>query len=232
MSRQTRRSPCPREDNPVVRVAPLSGTQALLLAIGAAAAFHPAYAFPALGLLVSVFLFFLFQLSALPTPRQAFYFGLAIGLGVYAPHLAFFWRIFGWPAIALWTLLAFWLGLFLALARLCRLTFGRLAVVLVPFVWTGLEYFRGELYYLRFSWLNVGYAFAGSPRVFGATRLGMYGVGWVLMFLAASFSLLPTRRAGLWGGAGLVALGCCLSLPRLVHGPRHHTERTIAFVSL
>src|SRR5437867_4027604 len=222
----------PREDNPAVPVAPLSGTQALLLAIGAAAAFHLAYAFPALGLLVSVFLFFLFQLAALPTPRQAFYFGFAVGLGVYAPHLAFFRRIFGWPAIALWAVLAFWLGLFVALARLCRLTFGRLAVLLVPFVWTGLEYFRSELYYLRFSWLNVGYAFAGSPQAFGATQLGMYGVGWVLMFLAASFSLLPTRRAGLWGGVGLVALGCCVSLPRQPRAATAPTALQVAGVQM
>ena len=53
--------------------------------------------------------------------------------------------------------------------------------MLIPFVWTGLEYFRSELYYLRFSWLNVGYAFAGAPWQ-GALKLaGTYGVGFVLM---------------------------------------------------
>jgi apolipoprotein N-acyltransferase len=93
------------------------------------------------------------------------------------------------------------------------LKFGRLAVVLVPFVWTGLEYFRSELYYLRFSWLNVGYAFAGSPQIFSTTHLGMYGVGLVLMALAASLCLLPKGRAGIWGSVGLVALGCFVNLP-------------------
>ncbi len=29
---------------------------------------------------------------------------------------------------------------------------------LIPIIWTGLEYFRSELYYLKFSWLNIGYA--------------------------------------------------------------------------
>ena len=124
-----------------------------------------------LGFLVGLYLYCLFQLTALPTPRNAFYFGLAIGYAVYAPHLAFFWSIFDWPAIALWSVLAFWLGLFIALGRLCRLKFGRLAVVLVPFVWTGLEYFRSELYYLRFSWLNVGYAFADCWRSQVAIRV-------------------------------------------------------------
>src|SRR5213079_2943118 len=137
-----------------------SWRRALLLAVGAVAAFHLAYTFPPLAFLIVVFLFFLFQLAASPTPRQAFYFGLTIGYTVYAPHLAFFWSIFGWPALALWTVLAFWLGLFVALARVCRRKFGRLAVVLVSFVWTGLEYFRGELYFLRFSWLSAGQAFS------------------------------------------------------------------------
>jgi apolipoprotein N-acyltransferase len=200
----------PREDNPAQT---LSWRRALLLAVGAVAAFHLAYTFPPLAFLIVVFLFFLFELGAMPGKRRAFYFGFAIGCAVYAPHLAFFWSIFGWSAMALWTVLAFWLGLFVVLTRLCRLKFSRLAVVLVPFVWTGLEYFRGELYYLRFSWLNVGYAFADSPRIITTTRLGMYGVGLVLMALAASLSLLPKARAGIWGGVGLVALGCFVNLP-------------------
>ena len=222
----------PREDNPAVPVASWSRTRALLLPIGAAAAFHLAYAFPPLGVFIIVFFFFLFQLAALRTPRQAFYFGLCIGLLVYSPHLAFFWRIFGWPAIALWTVLAFWLGLFVALARLCRLKFGRLAVLLVPFVWTGLEYFRSELYYLRFSWLNVGYAFAGSPQVFSTSHLGLYGVGWALMAFAAALSLLSARAARVWGCVGLVALGSFASLPRTPKAATTPTTLRVAGVQM
>jgi apolipoprotein N-acyltransferase len=203
----------PRADNPVVRIQTFSWRRALLLAAAAVASFHLAYTFPPFALLIAVFLYFLFELSALPGGRQAFYFGFAVGVGVYAPHLAFFWSIFGWPAIALWAVVAFWLGLFVVLARLCRLNFGRLTVVLVPFVWTGLEYFRSELYYLRFSWLNVGYAFADSPQIFTTTRLGMYGVGLVLMALAASLSLLDRTRARICGSVGLAALGCFVNLP-------------------
>src|SRR5436309_7171143 len=198
--------PRPRDEGIVTEVHPFSWKRVLLLAVGSVAAFHLAYGFPPLSFLVVVFLYCLFQLTAMPTPRKAFYFGLVIGYAVYAPHLTFFWTIFGWPAVALWTVLAFWLGLFVALARVCRRKFGRLAVVLVPFVWTGLEYCRGELYYLRFSWLSVGYAFADSPQIFTTTRLGMYGVGLLLMAFAAALSLVPTRRAAFWGSVGLVAL--------------------------
>src|SRR2546427_2185918 len=139
-----------RANRPVAEIQAWSWKPALLLAVGAVAAFHLAYVFPSLSCLIVVYLYCLYRLAELPTPRKAFYFGLAIGYAVYAPHLTFFWSIFDWPAIALWSVLAFWLGLFIALGRLCRLKFGRLAVVLVPFVWTGLEYFRSEVYYLRF----------------------------------------------------------------------------------
>ena len=129
----------PCEDNPVVPVPPLSWRRALGLAVGAVAAFHLAYTSPPLGFLVGLYLYCLFQLTALPTPRKAFY--------------------------------------------------------------------------LRFSWLNVGYAFVDSPPIFSTTRLGLYGVALVLMALAASLSLLPKRRAGIWGSVGLVVLGCFGNLP-------------------
>src|SRR3989454_11762138 len=205
--------PRPRDEGIVIEVPPFSWKWFLLLAVGSVAAFHLAYGFPPLSFLVVVFLYCLFQLTAMPTPRKAFYFGLAIGYAVYAPHLTFFWTIFGWPAIALWTVLAFWLGLFVALARLCRRRRGRLAVLLVPFVWTGLEYFRSELYYLRFSWLSVGYAFSASPQIFSVTRLGTYGVAFALMALVTALSLLPKARAAILLSACSAALGYFTNLP-------------------
>src|SRR5436190_22908330 len=83
-----------REENPGQMLA-LSWKQALPLALGAVVAFHLAYTHPRLGFLVVLYLGCLFQLTALPTPRKAFYFGLLIGYAVYAPQLAFFWTIFG-----------------------------------------------------------------------------------------------------------------------------------------
>ena len=205
--------PRPRDDGFVIDVHPFSWKRVLLLAVGSVVAFHLAYGFPPLSFLIVVFLYGLFRLTALPSPRKAFYFGLVIGYAVYAPHLTFFWTIFGWPAVALWTVLAFWLGLFVALARVCRRRFGRLAVVLVPFVWTGLEYFRGELYFLRFSWLNVGHVFSSAPQILAVAHLGMYGVALILMTLVASLSLLPKTTSGILFGVCLIALGCFVNVP-------------------
>src|SRR5260221_250492 len=187
--------------------APLALPSALVWAAAGVIAFHVAYGSFGLGFLILLYQLCLFRLAFVATARQAFYLGLGTGLLTAAPQLTCFWSIFGISAVALWLVVAFWIGLFVALARLCLARFGNFrGALLVPFLWTGLEYFRSELYFLRFSWLSVGYAFAGSPQVFSATHMGMYGVGWVLMLLAASLSLLPARRAGLWGGAGLVPL--------------------------
>ncbi len=130
----------------------------------AAAAFHAAYASVNASFLIVLYLFALLQLAQADRWRKAFYPGLAVGLLIAAVRLEFFWRLFSGGAVALWLVYAFWIGLFVALARLCLRRLGpRWGWLLIPFVWTGLEYFRSELYYLRFSWLNVGFAFAGAP---------------------------------------------------------------------
>ena len=143
--------------------------QTLLWVLVAVGAFHAAYASANGSALIVLYLFALLQLAQADRWRKAFYPGLAVGLLIAAARLAFFWRIFSGGALALWMIYALWTGLFVALARLC-LGRARWGWVLIPFVWTGLEYFRSELYYLRFSWLNIGYAFAGAPWQ-GALRL-------------------------------------------------------------
>ena len=159
---------------------PIGWRKAVVLSLVAVTCFHMAYTPLKSGLLafgIVGYVACLVQLARLRTTRQSFYVGLAVGFACFAPQLECFWRIFGPAAIALWLVLAFWIALFLALAHLALVRFGmKRGVLLVPFLWTGLEYFRSELYYLKFSWLNVGYAFAGMPFVPMGT-LGMYAIG-------------------------------------------------------
>jgi apolipoprotein N-acyltransferase len=179
----------------------------------AAAAFHAAYASVHASPLIVLYLFALLQLAQMDRWRKAFYSGLAVGLLIAAVRLEFFWRVFSGGAITLWVVYAFWLGLFVALARLCLARFGLgRGWLLIPFVWTGLEYFRSELYYLRFSWLNLGYAFAGAPWQ-GALKLaGTYGVGFLLMSLASAAAFL-WRKSRIRSLALLClgAVGLCLA---------------------
>jgi len=179
----------------------------------AAAAFHGAYASAHTSILVVLYLYALLRLARADRWRQAFYSGLAAGFLIAVARLAFFWRLFSAGAIGLWLIYAFWVGLFVALARLCLRRFGAPGGwLLIPFVWTGLEYFRSELYYLRFSWLNIGYAFAGASWQAGLKLTGVYGAGFLLAGLAAAAAGARRKsrlRAGavLVLGAGAVCLG-------------------------
>src|SRR5688572_20746463 len=91
--------------------------RAIAWAVAAVACFHLAHEFELLRGLIVGFLFCLVPLSRLNTGRKAFYLGLGVGLALYAPQLEFFWTIFQAAAIALWLVLAFWVGIFVVLSR-------------------------------------------------------------------------------------------------------------------
>lgn len=155
-------------------------------ALTGVAAFHAAYLLPGCQCLIAVFLYCLFRLASVATARLAFYFGMAIGFASYASHLAFFTKIFGAAAISLWCILSVWLGLFVVIGRACLFQFGPAVwACFAPFLWTGLEYFRSELYYLRFSWLNIGYVFSNSSWLTYMSGYGVYGLGFLFMAWAA-----------------------------------------------
>jgi apolipoprotein N-acyltransferase len=158
--------------------------KSLLWVVLATVCFHMAYTSlkcPAAGLFIFGYAYFLVRLTDQPTVRRAFYFGLAAGYLCYAPQLFFMWNIFGPFALLLWFVLAFWVGLFAAIVCGSIRRWGKAkAVWLVPFIWTGLEYFRSELYYLKFSWMNIGYAL---PPWFDS--MGMYGTGFVVVAIGA-----------------------------------------------
>ncbi len=169
--------------------------RALAWAAAAVAAFHLAYGLPRFAWCIAFYLLGLCQIARGTSVRQAFYLGLGVGFFTAAPQLICFWNIFGVSAIALWVVLAFWTGLFTALARTAFVRFeGRRGPLLFPMLWTGLEYFRSELYYLKFSWLNIGYAFPKSALFPLYKSLGMYGVGFALVAIIATLSTLKPKK--------------------------------------
>jgi apolipoprotein N-acyltransferase len=170
----------------------------LLWVLVAGAAFHLAYWSVLPPVLILVYLFALVQLAFTQSWRRAFYGGLLVGLLVAIGRLDFFWRIFGAAAIALWFVYAFWVGAFVALTRqLLRHLPASLALCTIPIAWCGLEYFRSELYYLRFSWLTPGLAFASSPGYAMLGLLGVYGTGLLLMIIACAAALAGRTSSSL-----------------------------------
>jgi len=170
---------------------PLGWKKSFLWLALAVACFHAAYTsikLPAAGLLIFGYAYGLVKLTDQPNVRRAFYFGLVTGFLCYAPQLFFFWRIFNAAAIVLWLVLAFWIGLFAAIVCGSRRRWGKVKTAwLIPVVWTGIEYFRSELYYLKFSWLNVGYAFS-NLRSNPFDVFGMYAVGFLTFAIVTVIS--------------------------------------------
>jgi len=166
------------------------------LAIGAVGLFHLANATPWMAPLIFGYLIGLFELSRRLSPRAAFYTGVAVGMGVFAPQLYFLFTIFNAAAIPLWLVLAVWIGLFLLLASHCHRHFPvAVTAVVIPVLWLGFEFFRSESYFLKFSWLNVGYTFSQTSFASSQGWLGVYGIGFILMLLIGlSFVFEPRLR--------------------------------------
>jgi len=226
----------PRHDKPLSQ--PLTHRQAAGLGLAALGAFHLAHC-PGLGALIWLFLLTVCVLALRwqASGRAAFYGGLGFGLALYVPQLWFFWTIFGPAGAVLWLILAFWIALFFLMMNQCRARFGPLwAAVLLPFVWTGLEYFRSELYYLRFSWLMPAYALAEGKEMRWLLGAGAYGFGFFALALCGA--LLASRRRPLLALAALATwaalyLGLDFACGRPVHrapatsppAPGNHTSQ-------
>jgi len=206
----------------------LRAVPATLLSLGAIASFHLAFLVPALGWLVLGYLGGLWELRRLASPRQAFYTGGAIGLGVYVPQMSFLWSIFHGAALPLWAILALFHGAFLLMLNRVEARWGgRAAAWLMPVLWCGLEHLRSEVWWLRFAWFTAGSCWPVAIEPKALQRLGVYGIGFVLSGIAAhGLGWLretdPRRRRpyalGLAAG-GAVLLGAALWPPHPVGGP-------------
>ncbi len=166
---------------PVGRLPPAS---VALLVVGAVASFQLAFQFAQLCWLVVVYLGCLYELRRVATARQAFYGGMVVGLGVFVPQMGFMWTIFGPAAVPLWLILAFFHGVFLLLLHRVEGRLGaRWAMWLAPVLWCGIEYFRSEVWWLRFAWFTAGSVFQDGPAWLIST-FGVYGMGFAACLLA------------------------------------------------
>jgi len=128
---------------------------------------------------------------------------------MYAPPLAFFYGLFGAPAVLLWLLLAIWPATFVVLVRWIEQSQGRtLALVMAPFLWTCLEYIRCEVWWLRFSWLSVGSLLEHSGP-FAWQKFGVYGLGTLVMG-AASLAHGIAKRDSSWRESLFLPIGLAI----------------------
>lgn len=179
----------------------------LILCVMVIASFELAYTVEILSLpAMTSFALLTLRMSRTST-RTAFYSGLAVGTAIAGMELSFFFTVFGPGALGLWMVLGVWFGLFTLCSAVFRRKFPALGVWLLPTAWTGLEFFRSELYYLRFSWVTPGLALANGPWQ-DLLVLGQYGVSGLIFLLAVIVERRPI--------VGTMILGAICVLPTVL----------------
>lgn len=199
-------------------ITPLSDAATLLAVAVAVVGYLVCFAWPSTGPAILVALPALCLLARQKTILRAFALGIVVGVVISAVLLAFMYGIFGANAISLWFVGALPYGVFLLLLNLAHRRLGPTSALwLTPMLWTGIEYFRSEVWWLRFSWILTGQAPALLPGVRFAA-IGVYGLGFLYVLLAA-LAIGPTKRVRTIGVVGLLIAASLMYVPSLPPTP-------------
>ena len=138
-------------------------------------------------------------------PSVAFRAGFVMGIALYGKELFFFTNIFSYGAIALWAVLSLWLALFaLAVSSGFQRLRRPVMLTLIPFLWTGFEFARSELYPLKFTWIIPGYSMDATGTGQHVAWLGVYGIGFLLAAIASVFWWANGTKRWQFSGLALV----------------------------
>jgi apolipoprotein N-acyltransferase len=177
----------------------------LLAGLLAAAAFPPISAYGSILVSMALFLCLLERSDAATARQLGIVYGMTLGLGT----MYWFFVVFTVKALPLIFLMALY---YAVLAQCVAMSRGRHPVwraLTVAVAAVGIEWLRGDAWYLRFPWYTAPHALASEPFFVAPVRwLGVYGFSLALWFLVAS-----TVFWRWWASLGLVlvfALGVML----------------------
>lgn len=179
-------------------VAPRDGAVAIGLGLLGAAAFPPLGLWPCSLLSICLFLWLLRD-QDVQTARNL---GLVYGLAYALSTMYWLFAIFGLQAIPLVAIMAGYFGVFATLIAMTReqRTWQRIALIALFAV--GIEWVRGDAWYLRFPWYTPAHALAQAPVWIAPTRwLGTYGIAFLIWIIAAAGAF---RSVWWWAAFGLL----------------------------
>jgi apolipoprotein N-acyltransferase len=91
-----------------------------------------------------------------------------------------------------------------------------LKVALAAMIWTAVEFYRSDVFFVRFPWLSIGSAV--EPTIL-LPMIGVYGVSFIVIFSCAAMIYKKTRVIG------LILFICIALLVKFNHKPvQHDTE--------
>jgi apolipoprotein N-acyltransferase len=147
-----------------------------------------ALAFPPVGWFLlalpsqAVFLWYLRQVDASTARQLGIIYGLTLGLGT----MYWFFVVFTVKALPLIFLMAIYFGILGQCIALTRGWYPVWRALMVAVSAVGLEWFRGDAWYLRFPWYTAPHALAQDPFFIAPVRwLGTYGYSLALWFVLA-----------------------------------------------
>jgi len=147
-----------------------------------------------------------FAVYASPDFRGAANVGGVAGLVFYGLSLSWFLRVLGPAAPALWCMLALWPALFCVAARFTlRERFGAFWPVFAGLAWCGIEYFRSEIWIIKFAWMGLGFSQVPLlPALQLCSVFGVYGLSAFIVGFNAALYLSLARRE--WRPAALASV--------------------------
>ncbi|MFT3879535.1 MAG: nitrilase-related carbon-nitrogen hydrolase [Gemmatales bacterium] len=148
-----------------------------------AAAFPPLGAYPLILVSMAMFIWLLRDLDQQTARNLGVVYGLTLGLGT----MYWFFVVFTFKALPLIFLMALYFAL---LAQCIAMTRGMSAlwrILITAACAVGIEWLRGDAWYLRFPWYNAPHALAQEPFFIAPVRwLGAYGFSFVLWVITAA----------------------------------------------
>lgn len=129
---------------------------------------------------------FLITLKGL-SPKGARLAGFLFGMAAYGTGLSWFWHLFKGFNLALYALLSVYVALF---AWGCVLFEWQrwhpaVKVIAIATLWTGIEFVRSELMWLKFPWMTPGHAMGTTNSSELLSLIGVHGVSFCVTMLAA-----------------------------------------------
>lgn len=138
--------------------------------------------------------------------RRSFYLGMLHGVVGYGLSLYWFYNLFGVGAVTFIAILGLFNAIFCLLFNLtgAQTRSAVLKVFIAATLWTAIEFYRSELFFLRFPWITPG---TGLGPTFLSPVLGVYGTSFVVIGACAALTQRKTFPLGLLLAFGVVFLG-------------------------
>lgn len=129
----------------------------------------------------------LYALYRMSQPSRAFICAYLAGYVFFAIGLSWLPHLFQWFSALLIGILALFPALFAYIMARIRPWVSRLQwFVLAPFIWTGIDYFRSEMWLLKFSWFSPGYALATISSILQwASVVGVFGLTFLVLTISS-----------------------------------------------